>query len=114
MAQVLQSNTSLIELHMESYFKMEYTFESLIEFVEIVTAPESKSRLEFLLFGLLKENKDIVLLSYQLTHMAESRGHMLVVQPVCSYTVHSERGSSFKEQRLKANTMPDWLLYGKV
>ena len=37
MAQVLQSNTSLIELHMESDFEMSYTFESLTKFVEIVS-----------------------------------------------------------------------------
>ena len=108
MAQVLQSNTSLIKLHMESDFEMSYTFESLTKFVEIVTAPESKSRLEFLKFGQHKENKDITLLSYQLTHMAASRGHKLEVHPFC---LDTELYSLIMEQYSKADRMPDSLLY---
>ena len=44
MARVLQSNTSLIRLNIPSVSAIRYTFESLINFVEIhvVTAPESK------------------------------------------------------------------------
>ena len=61
MAQVLQSNTSLTDL--AAYRMIRYTFKSLTKFVEIVTAPESKSRLELLVFGQHRENKDIVLLS---------------------------------------------------
>ena len=55
---------------------------SLTKFVEIFTAFESKSQLEFLVLGqyTCKENKDIVLLSDQLTLLAASRGHKLVVQ----------------------------------
>ena len=110
MAQVLQSNTSLKGLHMESDFKMSYTFESLIKFVKIVTAPESKSQLELLKFGQHKENKDIVLLSNQLTLMAASRGHKLKVHPFC---LDTELYSLIMEQYLKADRMPDSLLYGK-
>ena len=47
-AQALQSNTSLTELRIESHFKMSYSFKSLTKFVEIATAPESKSQLEVL------------------------------------------------------------------
>ena len=114
MAQVLQSNTSLIHLHIESHFEMTYTFMSLIKFVEIVTARESQSRLEVLVFGQYKGNKDIVLLSYQLTHMAASRGHKLVVQPVCLLTENTELHNLEREQLLKAGRMPDSLLYGKM
>ena len=113
MAQVLQSNTNLAELHMESYFEVRYSFKSLTKFVEIVTAPESKSQLELLLFGPYKENKDIVLLSDQLTNMAASRGHKLELIPVCLYSEFSELYSSYKEQSLKAGRMPSSLLYGK-
>ena len=112
MAQVLQSNTSLTDLHIESSSAMRYTFKSLIKFVETVTAPESKSRLELLVFGPDKERKDIVLLSKQLTHMAASRGHKLVVYPVCLNTEYKEFHDSLAEQHLKAGRMPDLLLYG--
>ena len=113
MAQVLQSNTSLTELHMESDFMMTYSLESLTKFVEIVTAPESKSRLELFLFGLHEKNEDIILLSYQLTLMAELRGRKLQVHPLCLYTEYSELFSSVREQHSKADRMPDSLLYGK-
>ena len=112
MAQVLQSNTSLTVLNIDSN-SVEYTFESLIKFVEIVTAPESKSQLKLLVFGEYQENKDIVLLSYQLTHMAASRGHKLVVQPVYLDTEFCELYSSGLLQKVKANKIPDLLLYGK-
>ena len=89
---------------------MRYTFKSLTKFVEIVTAPESKSQLELLVFGQREENEDIVSLSKQLTHMAASRGHKLVVQPAY---FDSELGSLAMKQHLKADRMPDSLLYGK-
>ena len=112
MAQVLQSNTSITELHIESDFKMTYSFESLAKFVKIVTAPESKSQLELLFFGQFKETKGIVLLSYQLTLMAVSRGHKLVVQPLCLYPELKEFNSSISKQyHIKASKMPDSLLY---
>ena len=111
-AQVLQSNTSLIKLHIDSdSFVMRYTFESLDQFVKIVTASESKSQLEVFLFGQLKESKDIVLLSSQLTRMALSRG--LSVHPVCLATELTGLYSSIIEQYLMADRMPDSLLYGK-
>ena len=90
MARVLQSNTSLIQLNIESHFETRYTFKSLIKFVEIVTAPESKSQLELLFWGQIEENKDIISLSYQLTHLAASHGHKLVVQPVCLLAEYTE------------------------
>ena len=113
MAQVLQSNTTLLQLHIDSdYIMTRYTLESLAKFVEIVTAPESKSRLEMLAFGELKESEDIVLLSSQLTHMALSRGHNLLVHPICSANELTELHSLLVEQVLKASRMPDSLLYG--
>ena len=113
MAQVLQSNTSLTHLCIDSSSKMRYTFDSLIKFVEIVTAPESKSRLELLNFGEYKKNNGsiIVWLSYKLSLMAASRGHKLVVRPACLDTDIFSLGM---EQRIKAESMPDWLVYGKV
>ena len=113
MAQVLQSNSSLTDLCIESSSMMMYSFESLTKFIEIVTAPESKSRLQLLLFGGYDEIKDIVLLSYQLTRMATSRGHKLAVQPVYLNTEFIELYSSSMEQRSIAHRMPDSLLYGK-
>ena len=113
MVQVLQSNSSLTDLHIESSSMMTYSLESLTKFVEIVTAPESESRLQLLLFGGYDEIKDIVLLSYQLTRMATSRGHKLVVQPVYLNTEFIELYSSSMEQHLIARRMPDSLLYGK-
>ena len=92
---------------------MRYTFKSLTKFVEIVTAPESKSRLQLLLFGESKENKAIFLLSKQLTLMATSRGHNLVVKSPCLAPEFKEFNSSISEQYLKAGRMPDSLLYGK-
>ena len=86
---------------------------SLTKFVEIVTAPKSKSQLEVLNFGEYKENQDTVSLSYQLTHMAASRGHKLMVQPLCLNTRYSELLSSSMEQQLKACRMPSSLLFGK-
>ena len=111
MAQVLQSNTSLVQLHMESNFEMRFTFESLIKFVEIVTAPESKSRLKLLFWGQIKENEDIILLSYGLTHLAVSHGHKLVVHPVCLNTKYTDLG---RKQFFEAGRMPDSLLYGNM
>ena len=114
MARVLQSNTSLIHLNIESDFMMRYSFKSLIKFVEIVTAPESKSQLNLLVFGQYEENKDIVLLSYQLTHLAASRGHKLVVQPVCLRTEYIGLRNLLRGQLIKADRMPDSLLYGNM
>ena len=111
MAQVLQSNTSLIQLSIESSYTMTYSLESLTEFVKIVTAPKSKSQLEMIIFGQMEENEEIVSLSKQLTRMAVSRGHKLVVQPVCS-TELSGLYSLVTEQYSKAGRMPDSLLYG--
>ena len=113
MAQVLLSNSSLTDLRIESSSMMTYSFESLTKFIEIVTAPESKSRLQLLLFGGYDEIKDIVLLSYQLTCMATSHGHKLAVQPVYLNTEFIELYSSSMEQRLIARRMPDSLLYRK-
>ena len=113
MAQVLQSNTSLIQLRIESLSVIRYTLESLTKFVEIVTAPESKSQLELLVHGPFKGSKDIVLLSYQLTCMAASRGHKLVVQPAFLNTVYSEVCCSMIKQYSKTDKIPDLLLYGK-
>ena len=112
MAQVLQSNTSLTQLNIESSYMMTYSLESIAKFVEIVTAPESKSQLENLVFGQMKESKDIVLLSNQLTHMAASCGHKLIVQPVCLYSELCGLYSLATEQYSEAGRMPDSLLYG--
>ena len=111
MAWVLQSNTSLTKLCIKSTsLEMRYTLDSLAKFVEIVTAPESKSRLEMLVFGQYEENKANILLSCQLTQMAASRGHKLVVRPAC---FNCELYSSLAEQFSKAGKMPDSLLCGK-
>ena len=80
-------------------------------FVKIVTAPKSKSQLEMIIFGQMEENEEIVSLSKQLTRTAVSRGHKLVVQPVCS-TELSGLYSLVMEQYSKAGRMPDSLLYG--
>ena len=107
MARVLQSNTSLTELRMEStILEMRYTLDSLTKFVEIVTAPESKSQLELLVFG--QENKANILLSCQLTQMAASHGHKLVVRPGSFEMI-----SSVDELFSMADKMPHSLLYGK-
>ena len=93
---------------------MRYTFKSLTKFVEIVTAPESKSQLEVLFWGQPKEIKDIVSLSNQLTHMAESRGHKLVVRPACLNTECNEIRDLDRKQQLEAVRMPKPLLYGNM
>ena len=111
MAHVLQSNTSLTELNIKSSVT-NYSNESLTQFVEIVTAPESKSRLEKLVFGRLEENKDMASLSLNLTRMADSRGHKL--EACFLDTQFSELLSSALEQTSKASRMPDSLLYGEV
>ena len=118
MAQILQSNTSLIQLRIESPSVMRYSLESITKFVEIVTAPESKSRLELLAFGQYKVNiqigLEIGLLSYRLTCMAASRGNKLVLQPVFFDAELSELYISMLKQNLKAGRMSDSLLYGKI
>ena len=113
MAQVLQSNTSLSYLHIKSHSAMRYNLESLIKFVEIVTAPESKSRLEVLVFGEYKEDKAAVMLSYLLKLMAALHGHKLAVVPICLDTDLLELYSLGREQILMANRMSHSLLYGK-
>ena len=111
MAQVLQSNTSLTELRIDSFTIIRrYNFESLAKFVEMVTAPDSNSRLPLLVFGHVKESEDIVLLSNQLTHMAASCSHTLIIHPICLTTELHELHSSIMEQHLKACRMPDSLL----
>ena len=82
MAPVLQSNTSLMHLDIFSAYSKNsmYSNESLIKFIKIVTAPESKSRLEEIVLGHRSDNKDIVAgLSAKLTNMALSRGHSLKI-----------------------------------
>ena len=82
MAPVLQSNTSLMHLDIFSAYSKNSTYsnESLIKFIKIVTAPESKSRLEEIVLGHRSDNKDIVAgLSAKLTNMALSRGHSLKI-----------------------------------
>ena len=114
MAQVLQSNTSLTILNIGTGSVMrKYTFEALTKFIEIVTSPESKSRLEVLVIGDHNENKAMDSLSYKLTQIAASHGHKLVVQPVFSQTEFSKLVSLAREQHLKADGIPDSLLYGK-
>ena len=93
---------------------MTYSFESLTKFVEIVTAPESKSQLKWLIFGQIKQSKDITLLSNQLTHLAALRGHKLVVQPACMLPEYTEFYDLGKRQHLEAGRMPDSLLYGNM
>ena len=113
MAHVLRSNTSLLDLRIKSESMMVYSLESLTKFVKIVTAPESKSQLKLLLFGPHKEIEDIISLSSRLTDMAASRGHELVVHPVCLETAYIESYSSGLEQTFKADRMSDSLLCGK-
>ena len=116
MAQVLQSNTSLKYLDISiDYAVMRYSLKSITKFVEIVTAPESKSQLKLLIFGPYKENEDIadLFLFYRLTLMAVLRGHKLAVLPVSLDTKHNKLHSSLTEQHSKADRMPDLLLYGK-
>ena len=84
MAQVLQTNTSLTRLEIFSahaeYSMYRYSNESLIKFVKIITAPESKSRLEEIIVGHTLDNKDIVArLPAELTNMALSRGHSMKI-----------------------------------
>ena len=111
MAQALQSNTSLIQLCIDSdNITMRYIFDSLADFVKIVTAPESKSRLEKLVFGKFKECKVIGLLSSQLTQMAVSCGHNL---SVCLTSGSSKLSSFLREQVSIVYRMPHSLFYGK-
>ena len=112
-ARILQSNTSLKQLDIESTSTPKYTPESVIEFVKIVTAPDSKSQLQLLVFDQYKENEAVTLFSYQLTFMAKSRGRNLVVQPAYMNTECSELQSSEREKILKACEMHDSLLSGK-
>ena len=115
MTQVLQSNTSLLQLCIKSPFAMRYTFESLTKFVEIVTAPESKSQLELFSFGHSTEDKDTVTrLSSELTSIAASRGHPLKVLPMHESLKSGETLGLTPEQVMKAQAIPDSLLYGKM
>ena len=85
MAPVLQSNTSLTHINIFLVISQsrKYSKESLIKFVEIVTAPESKSQLEDVIFGHPSDNKDIATrLSAELTNLALSRGHSLKLRHV--------------------------------
>ena len=54
-----------------------------------------------------------MLLSCQLTHLAESRGHKLLVGPACLDIEFNESYSLVLEQMFKAVRMPDSLLYGE-
>ena len=112
-ARILQSNTSLKQLDIESTSTPKYTPESVIEFVKIVTAPDSKSQLQLLVFDQYKENEAVTLFSYELIFMAKSRGRNLVVQPAYMNTEYSELQSSEREKILKACEMHDSLLSGK-
>ena len=82
MAQVLQSNTSLTNLDIYSVDSQDsmYSNESLIKFVKIVTAPESKSRLEEIIVGHSLDT--VTRLSTELTSMALSRGHSLKIKQI--------------------------------
>ena len=82
MAPVLQSNTSLTHLEIFSVVSQDFrnSKESLIKFVEIITAPKSKSRLEEIIVGHRLDNEDIVTrLPAELANMALSRGHSLKI-----------------------------------
>ena len=85
-APVLQSNTSLTHLRIFSVVSRSCTYskESLIKFVKIVTAPESKSQLEDIIVGHCSDNKDTVArLPAELTNMALSRGRSLKIRHIC-------------------------------
>ena len=117
MAQVLQSNTSLTYLDISSNFtrKDKYSDESLTKFVEIVTAPESKSRLKNLLFGDLQDDKDAATkLLRELTSIIASRGHSLKVESVCRSEPHSIGVNLGQQVMSRAKETPDLLLYGKM
>ena len=89
MALVLQSNTNLTRLDIYSVILQRRTYyskESLIKFLKIVTAPESKSRLEKITVGHSSDNKDTVArLPAELTNMALSRGHSLKITHINEY-----------------------------
>ena len=66
-----------------------------IKFVKIVTAPESKSRLEEIIVGHRLDNEDIVTrLSAELANMALSRGHSLKITHIREVFSSASQGDS--------------------
>ena len=97
MAPVLQSNTSLKHLRIFSAYSQSRTYskESLVKFVQIVTAPESKSQLEDVVFGHRSDNEDIATrLPAELTNMASSRSHSLKLRHICEVFSSVSQGGS--------------------
>ena len=97
MAPVLQSNTSLTQLDIYSVISQDFMYsnESLVKFVEIVTAPESKSRLEKIIVGHRSDNGDTVArLPAELTNMAMSRGHSLKITHILEVFSSVSQGDS--------------------
>ena len=99
MAPVLQSNTSLTHLEINSAVSLDIRYgsskDSLIKFVKIVTAPESKSRLEMITFGHCSDNEDTAArLSAELTNMALSRGRSLKIKHIREVLSSISQGGS--------------------
>ena len=99
MAPVLQSNTSLTRLEIFSahaqYSMYRCSNESLIKFVKMITAPESKSQLEAITVGHTSDKGDTVTrLPAELTNMALSRGHSLKITHINEHITSVAQGNS--------------------
>ena len=79
MGPILQSNTSLKCLCMEPYNRCFYSFESLCEFIKVITAPESRSQLRVLVTVYSEDiyaNKELMT---TVKKFGERRGYPLIV-----------------------------------
>ena len=96
MAPVLQSNTSLTNLNIFSaYSSRKYSKESLLKFVKIVTAPESRSQLEEITVGHSSDNEDIVTrLSAEFKTVALSSGRLLKITHIREVISSVSQGDS--------------------
>ena len=109
---ILQSNTSLKVLFIVNchpYMHGFYCFESLCEFIKVITAPESRSQLRILFTKYTEDIKANKELMTTVNKFGERRGYPLMFS---SYNKQDE--SDLKTTWENAETLPEDLMKGKT
>ena len=109
---ILQSNTSLKDLNIENGHPSKYctySFESLCEFIKVITAPESRSQLRILVTEYADDiyaNKELMTIVIK---FGERRGYILIF---CTENQQDERtiGMSLKNLQI----LPESLITGRT
>ena len=109
---ILQSNTSLYGLNIENRFRYKYcfySFESLCEFIKVITAPESRSQLRFLFTEYAEDINTNKELMTTVNKFGERRGY-----PLMFYTMNQQWERNVAMGWKKLQSLPESLITGRT